>query len=356
MSGAVTVRSCPPGQIGRNNKTNKLSECTSRRPITLYKRAGQIASRLKRELQSRHYSTSTIKNYCLWVKRFILFHGTDRLHGMTEPEINEYLSHLAVKGKVTASTQNQALSALLFLFRHVFNRDIGDLGDVVRARKPRRLPVVLSRGEVKSVLQNLQGLHRFMVGMLYGTGMRLMECLRLRVQDIDFAYNQIVIRDGKGFKDRLTVFPRRLQVPMKRHMKRVKTIHRRDLAKGFGQVELPYALAKKYPEAPYDWKWQFVFPQGKRWINTRTGEQGRHHLDESILQKAVKTAVRRTGIIKRASCHTFRHSFATHLLESGYDIRTVQELLGHRSIKTTMIYTHVLNRGGKGIRSPVDIL
>ena len=356
MRGAVAEGSYHRERTDNSDTTIKLADYTSRRQAALYKSAGQLASRLKNELRSRHYSASTVKNYCLWVKRFILFYGTDRVHEMAEPEINEYLSYLAIKEKVTASTQNQALSALLFLFRRVFKREIGDLGKVIRARKPRRLPVVLSRGEVKLVLKNLDGLHRFMAGMLYGTGMRLMECLRLRVQDIDFAYNQVQIRDGKGFKDRLSVLPSRLQTPLKQHLKRVSKLHRQDLAEGFGRVDLPYALAKKYPQAPYEWKWQFVFPQGKRWINPCSGEQGRHHLNESALQKAVKTAARRAGITKRASCHTFRHSFATHLLESGYDIRTVQELLGHRSLKTTMVYTHVLNRGGKGIKSPVDML
>lgn len=267
-----------------------------------------------------------------------------------------FLPHLAVKSKVSASTQNQALSALLFLYRHVLGQDIGSLGEVVRARKPRRLPVVLSRDEVKAVLSHLSGAEWLMVSLMYGAGLRLMECLRLRVQDVDSARNEITVRDGKGSKDRLTMLPGSLREPLACHLEKVRQIHQRDLANGYGRVLLPDALERKYPKAATDWRWQWVFPQERRWRNARTGEQGRHHVDESIVQRTVKEAVARAGLTKRASCHTFRHSFATHLLESGYDIRTVQELLGHSDVKTTMIYTHVLNQGPRGVRSPVDEL
>jgi integron integrase len=273
---------------------------------------------------------------------------------MAEPEINAYLTHLAVKEKVSASTQNQALSALLFLYRHVLDREIGDLGEMIRARKPRHIPVVMTRDEVKSVLANLAGDKWLMASLMYGCGMRLMECLRLRIQDIDFARNEILIRDGKGAKDRITMLPESLKTPLQDHLKKVKGVHERDLADGWGRVQMPTALDRKYPNAPKDWRWQWVFPQENRWINSQTREQGRHHVDESLVQKAVSAAVAKAGLTKRATCHTFRHSFATHLLEGGYDIRTVQELLGHNDVKTTMIYTHVLNRGPAGVRSPVD--
>ncbi len=263
-------------------------------------------------------------------------------------------THLAVKEKVSASTQNQALSALLFLYRHVIGREVGDLGEVIRARKPTRLPVVMTREEVKAVLANLTGDKRLMASLMYGAGLRLMESLRLRVQDIDFSCNEILVRDGKGSKDRITMLPDSLKAPLQDHFKKVKATHEKDLADGWGRVQMPTALDRKYPNAPAEWRWQWVFPQENRWTNPKTKEQGRHHIDESLVQKAVRDAVAKAGLTKRATCHTFRHSFATHLLEGGYDIRTVQELLGHSDVKTTMIYTHVLNRGPAGVRSPVD--
>lgn len=275
---------------------------------------------------------------------------------MAEPEINAFLTHLAVKKSVSASTQNQALSALLFLYRHVIGRSVGDLGEIVRARKPSRLPVVMSREEVKAVLENLSGDKWLLTSLLYGTGMRLMECLCLRVQEIDFSRNEILVRNGKGAKDRVTMLPDSLKTPLQVHLKQVKAIHERDLAQGWGRVVMPDALDRKYPNAPKEWRWQWVFPQENRWVNLQTGQQGRHHTDESLIQRAVRDAVIKTGFAKRITCHTFRHSFATHLLESGYDIRTVQELLGHSDVRTTMIYTHVLNRGPSGVRSPVDKL
>lgn len=309
---------------------------------------------MRKALRSRHYSRRTEQTYRQWVKRFIYFHNVRHPAEMAEPEINAFLTHLAVKEKVSASTQNQALSALLFLYRHVIGREVGDLGEVIRARKPTRLPVVMTREEVKAVLANLSGDKWLMASLMYGAGLRLMECLRLRAQDIDFLRNEILVRDGKGAKDRITMLPESLKGPLQHHLKKVKTIHERDLADGWGSVQLPMALDRKYPNAPKEWRWQWVFPQENRWKNQKTGEEGRHHVDESLVQKAVREAVMKAGLTKRASCHTFRHSFATHLLESGYDIRTVQELLGHNDVKTTMIYTHVLNRGPSGVRSPVD--
>ena len=275
---------------------------------------------------------------------------------MAEPEINAFLTHLAVKENVSASTQNQALSALLFLYRHGIGREVGDLGNVVRARKPMRLPVVMTRDEVKTVLAQLSGDKWLMASLMYGAGLRLMECLRLRVQDIDFARNEILIRDGKGAKDRITMLPETLKAPLREHLKRVKAIHDRDLAENWGRVQMPDALDRKYPNAPADWRWQWVFPQENRWKNTKTGEEGRHHVHETILQRAVKEAVRKAEVIKNVGCHSFRHAFATHLLEAGYDIRTIQDLLGHKDVSTTMIYTHVLNKGGHGVRSSVDRL
>jgi integron integrase len=283
-----------------------------------------------------------------WWKR----HPTE----MAEVEINAFLTHLAVEERVSASAQNQALSAVLFLYRYVLDRQIGEAGEIVRARKPRRLPVVMTRDEVRLVLDQLDGQNKLMASVVYGTGMRLMETLRLRVQDIDFARHGLVVRDGKGSQDRVTMLPATLVVDLKRHLRSVKAVHERDLRDGWGQVVLPNALLRKYPNAAREWSWQWVFPQATRWRNHQTGEQGRHHMDPSILQKAVRKAVRQAGLTKSASCHTFRHSFATHLLADGYDIRTVQELLGHKDVRTTIIYTHVLNRGGRGVRSPFDAL
>jgi len=316
----------------------------------------KLLDRLREALRSRHYSRRTEQAYCHWVRRFIFFHKLRHPADMAEPEINTFLTHLAVKEKVSASTQNQALSALLFLYRHVLGRPIGDLGEVIRARKPKRLPVVLTREEVKAILGSLTSDKWLMASLMYGSGLRLMECLRLRIQDIDFARNEIIVRDGKGAKDRRTMLPESLKRPLEEHLRNVRAIHQLDLADGWGRVQMPEALDRKYPNAPVDWRWQWVFPQENRWKNSRTGEEGRHHAHETILQRAVAAAVQRAGIAKHAGCHTLRHSFATHLLEAGYDIRTIQELLGHNDFNTTMIYTHVLNKGGKGVRSPADDL
>jgi integron integrase len=314
----------------------------------------KLLDQLREALRSRHYSRRTEQTYCHWVKRYIFFHNVRHPAEMAEPEINQFLTHLAVKENVSASTQNQALSSLLFLYRYVLDREIGKLGEVIRARKASRVPVVLTREEVKAVLNHLTGDKWLMASLMYGSGLRLMECLRLRIQDMDFGRSEITIRDGKGGKDRITMLPASLKSTLQNHLQKVKKIHEKDVADGWGKVELPNALARKYVNAPSDWRWQWVFPQEKRWKNVKIGEEGRHHTDESLVQKAVKDAVTKAGLIKRATCHTFRHSFATHLLEGGYDIRTVQELLGHKDVKTTMIYTHVLNRGPTGVRSPID--
>ena len=311
-------------------------------------------TQLREALRARHYSRKTEKAYCHWVVQFVRFHRDRQTKEMAEKEINQFLTHLALKGKVSASTQNQALAALLFLYRHVMGREVGELGEVVRAKKPERLPVVMTREEVKAVLGNLSDDKWLIASIMYGAGLRLMECLRLRVQDVDCSRCEILVRDGKGGKDRITMLPESLKRPLQDHLREVQAVHQRDVAEGWGRVGLPNALARKYPNAPKDWRWQWVFPQGHRWINAKTGEQGRHHLDESLVQKAVRHAVGEAGLTKRATCHTFRHSFATHLLENGYDIRTVQELMGHRDVKTTMIYTHVLHRGPGAVRSPLD--
>jgi integron integrase len=319
-------------------------------------RPAKLMDHVHEAFRVRHYSRHTEESYCRWIVRYIRFHGVRHPAEMGEREINAFLTDLAVHGKVSASTQNQALAALLFLYRNVIGRDIGDLGEVIRARSPARLPVVMTRDEVKAVLAHLSCDRWLMVSLMYGTGLRLMECLRLRVQDIDFGGNEIVVRDGKGAKDRVTMLPARLRGPLQEQLAMVRTVHERDLADGWGRVLLPAALDRKYPNAPADWRWQWVFPQERRWVNPETREQGRHHVDPSLVQRAVNDAVSAAGLTKRATCHTFRHSFATHLLEAGYDIRTVQELLGHHDVKTTMIYTHVLNRGPSGVRSPVDAL
>jgi len=316
----------------------------------------KLLDRLREAIRSRHYSRRTEQTYCSWVKRFIYFHNLRHPEEMAEPEINAFLTHLAVKERVSASTQNQALSALLFLYRHVLEREIGDLGEVIRARKPKRIPVVMTHEEVKAVLDQLTGDKWLMASLMYGAGLRLMECLRLRVQDIDFSRYEITVRDGKGGKDRITMLPESLAKPLQDHLQKVKVTHEKDLAEGWGRVQMPMALDRKYPNAPTDWHWQWVFPQEKRWKNVKTGEEGRHHLHETILQRAVKDAVRKAGVIKHVGCHTFRHSFAIHLLEAGYDIRTIQELLGHKDVSTTMIYAHVLSKGGRGVRSPIDAL
>jgi integron integrase len=274
---------------------------------------------------------------------------------MGSAEVNAFLTHLAVEEQVSASTQNQALAALLFLYRDLLERNL-ELEGVVRARTRQRLPVVLSETEVRAVRQRLEGDAALVVGLLYGSGLRLMEALRLRVKDLDFQRRELTVRDGKGGKDRLTLLPQSLDIDLQNHLLKVRHLHQNDLASGWGRVLMPYALARKYPNANREWGWQWVFPQQNRWCDKKSGAQGRHHIDPSVVQKAVKRAMADARVSKAASCHTFRHSFATHLLERGQDIRTIQELLGHKDVSTTMIYTHVLNRGPLGVHSPADFV
>jgi len=304
----------------------------------------------------KHYSLRTEEAYVRWIREYILFNGKQHPKELSEQHASQFLSHLAVTRDVAASTQNQALAALLFLYREVLQQPLPWLDNLTRAKKPERLPLVFTREEVRLVLANLRGVNWIMACLLYGSGLRLLECLRLRVKDIDFGYHQITVRDGKGSKDRVTVLPSRLEVPLQEHLRTVKAIHEKDLRDGFGRVHLPFALKVKSPGAAAEWGWQYVFPASKRSVDPRTRETRRHHLAETALQHALKKAIHQAGIAKPGSCHTLRHSFATHLLESGADIRTIQELLGHKDVKTTMIYTHVLNRGGQGICSPMDWL
>lgn len=302
----------------------------------------------------RHYSRRTEEAYVHWVRRYIDFHDRRHPRELAEDEVNRFLTHLAVKEHVAASTQNQALSAILFLYQHVLGQPLDRIEGVVRARRPKRLPVVMTIDEVSRVLAHLTGDKWLIAMLLYGGGLRLLESLRLRVKDLDFERGEITVREGKGDKDRVTTMPRAVAPTLQKHLEQVKTIQQQDVADGYGCVELPHALARKYPNANQEWCWQFVFPQERRWRNPKTGQQGRHHIDESLFSRSLKAAVREAGLTKRVTSHTFRHSFATHLLADGYDIRTVQELLGHKDVRTTMIYTHVLNRGGRGVRSPAD--
>jgi integron integrase len=316
----------------------------------------KLLDQVREAIRMRHYSVRTEEAYVGWIKRFILFHGKRHPLEMGEDEIRQFLSALAVHGQVSASTQNQALCALVFLYRHVLGQSLGWLDDIARAKRPQRLPVVLTKPEVKALLGALEGVHWIMASLLYGAGLRLLECLRLRVKDIDFGSHQIVLREGKGNKDRRTILPAAVHELLTAHLEQVRQRHQHDLAQGFGRVFVPNALQRKYPHASREWGWQWVFPSSQISLDPRSGEHRRHHLHESVLQRAVKEAARNIGLTKPASCHTLRHSFATHLLEDGYDIRTIQELLGHQDVKTTMIYTHVLNRGGQGVYNPMDRL
>jgi integron integrase len=314
----------------------------------------KLLEQVRHIIRIKHYSIRTEQAYLQWIKQYILFHNKRHPSELSEPDVSSFLSHLAVGRSVAASTQNQALSAIVFLYKQVLNKPLDWLDDLERAKRPAKLPVVLSRAEVRAVLAQLDGSKWLMASLLYGSGLRLMECLRLRVKDVDFGYSQIIVRDGKGGKDRATILPDILKPPLNSHLDKVKTLHENDLRLGFGRVYLPYALEKKYPNADHQWCWQFVFPTSRLSVDPRSGKLQRHHIAEDVLQRAVSSAIRQAGISKPASCHTFRHSFATHLLEDGYDIRTVQELLGHSDVRTTMIYTHVLNKGGKGVRSPLE--
>jgi integron integrase len=315
-----------------------------------------LLDQVRTAIRLRHYSLRTEDTYVHWIKRFIVFHGQRHPAEMGEAEIGQFLSALAVDLHVSASTQNQALNAVLFLYRHVLDLNPGWIDNLVRAKRPQRLPVVLQKHEVKALLDGLEGVYWLMGHLLYGAGLRLMECLRLRVKDIDFSANHILVQEGKGNKDRVTMLPSLVKTPLAAHLTRVRELHQRDLAHGLGSVYLPHALARKYPTAPTAWGWQWVFPAKQISQDPRSGVYRRHHLHENVLQRAVRDAARQAGLIKPVGPHTLRHSFATHLLEAGYDIRTIQELLGHSDVSTTMIYTHVLNRGGKGVTSPSDRL
>lgn len=317
-------------------------------------RPPRLLDEVRRVLRVKHYSLRTERVYVDWIRRYILASGKHHPRDMGASEIERFLSGLAVVERVSASTQNQALSALLFLYREVLNIDLPWLANVTRAKRPRRVPVVLSRDEVVRMLAALDGRPRLLASLLYGTGMRLMEGLRLRVKDLDFERVEIKVRDGKGGKDRHTVLPLTLIEPLRREVERARSLHQMDLRDGFGEVWLPFALARKYPTAPREFGWQYVFPASRRSRDPRDGHERRHHFDDAILSRALKKACRKAGIVKPVSAHTLRHSFATHLLETGSDIRTVQELLGHKDVKTTQIYTHVLNRGGRGVLSPLD--
>lgn len=314
----------------------------------------RLLDQVRDQIRLKHYSIRTERVYCEWIKRYVRFHNYRHPMEMGAPDVEAFLSDLAVRRDVSASTQNQALAALLFLYKQVLKQDLPWLGEVVRAKKPARLPVVLSISEVQQILGQLDGDVGLIARLLYGGGLRLMEGVRLRVKDVDFSRNEIIIRDGKGQKDRVTVMPTSLVSPLRQHIARVRAVHQCELAEGRGDVYLPDALARKYPGAPFEWAWQYIFPAAGLSVDPRSGSVRRHHLDEKRVQRAFKRAVKASGLAKLATPHTLRHSFATHLLESGQDIRTVQELLGHADVKTTMIYTHVLNRGGLAVLSPLD--
>ena len=313
-----------------------------------------LLRQVRNVLRTLHYSYRTEQQYIHWIRRYVRWSGMRHPRDLGSAELEAFLTHLAVDRRVSASTQNQALAALLFLYQKVLGMELPWLKDVVRARRPERLPTVLSRAEVKSVIGRLDGEFRLVAGLLYGCGLRLRECLSLRVKDVHFEYCQVVVRDAKGARDRVTVLPGSMVDPLRTHLARVRERHERAMAGGYGGVELPEALERKYPNAPYEWGWQYVFPAASPSRDPRSGAWRRHHLYPDTVQRHVRAAVRAAGIVRPASCHTFRHCFATHLLERGYDIRTVQELLGHKDVKTTQIYTHVMRKGANAVQSPLD--
>ena len=352
--------------MGYRNKKHKLQRTAPPRRDSLEPEAGvepeeleesapkpRLLDRVRQAIRTRHYNSRTEKAYVHWTKRFIFFHDKRHPDTMGEPEIAAFLTHLANRAKVSASTQNQALCAVLFLYRHVLRRELDEM-EFVRAKRPKKLPLVLSRREVDAVFQYMEGTKGLMANLMYGSGVRLLECCRTRVKDVDLERRELTVRDGKGEKDRVTVLPETLLKPLANQIRRVRAQHQRDLRQGAGFVELPYALARKYPNAAREWGWQWVFPATRHYTHRESGQRRRHFLHESAVQRAVRQAVLASGIAKPASSHTFRHSFANHLLEDGYDVRTIQELLGHADLATTMIYCHVLNRGGRGVRSPLD--
>ncbi len=326
-----------------------MNQITEHPPV---QKKPKLLDHVRHVLRTKHYSMKTEEAYIHWIKKYIFFHHKRHPKEMGEKEINQFITHLAVNEKVSASTQNQALCAIVFLYKQVLQIELGDLGNITWAKKREREPVVFTKKEAKAVINQLSGTNWIMANLLYGAGLRLTECLQLRVKDIDFEYNQITVRDSKGNKDRITVLPQIIKKPLQEHLKTVKKLHEKDLKDGYGSVYLPYALERKYPNAAKEWGWQYVFPATQISKCPRTGIHRRHHIYETVLQKTVKHAIRKAGITKHASCHTFRHSFATHLLQDGLDIRTVQELLGHKDVKTTEIYTHVIK--GLGVTSPAD--
>jgi len=323
-------------------------------PLEIHTIHQGLFDKLRTEIRVRHYSIRTEHVYEQWVRRFLHFHKGKPVETFSARDIKSYLDYLATKREVAAGTQNQALNALVFLFKHALERELGDIGDFTRSKRPKRLPVVLTRDEINHLLNSLSGVFALMAGLLYGSGLRLMECVRLRIKDIDFAQSQIIIRDGKGKKDRVTMLPEKYQAPLKEHLKQVKELYEKDLTEGLGEAYIWPALSRKYPSAGREWIWQYVFPSDNLSVDPRSRKVRRHHKHESGLQKSVKEAARNIDLTKKVNCHALRHSFATHLIESGYDIRTVQELLGHADVSTTMIYTHVLNKPGLAVRSPVD--
>lgn len=314
----------------------------------------KLLDQVRDALRVKHYAYRTEESYIQWIRRYILFHDKRHPKDMAEAEVEAFLTHLAVDENVAASTQNQALSALLFLYRYVLQQPLSASVDAVRARQSKYLPTVLTTVEVQRILQHLEGTHQLLAKLLYGSGLRVKEGLRLRVKDLDFAQSQMIVRDAKGNHDRITMLPQSICEQLQAYLVQVKQTYHDDLALGYGAVYLPFALARKYPNAERQWIWQYVFPAKQRTVDPSSGETRRHHLDDGALGRSLKLAARQAQIDKKVSCHTLRHSFATHLLQNGYDIRTVQELLGHKDVKTTMIYTHVLNRGGRGVRSPLD--
>jgi integron integrase len=316
----------------------------------------KLIDQVRHYLRVRHYAIKTEKTYVAWIKRYIYYHGKRHPKDMGVREIEAFLTHLAVNLNVAASTQNQAFNALLFLYKHILRREIKEPINAFRAKRPTLVPTVMTTDETGRLLSAMQGTQQLMAKLIYGSGLRLMECVRLRVKDLDFGLSHVVVRNGKGFKDRVTILPENLQTLMKTQLEYARRLHENDLNKGFGTVHLPYALARKYPNAQKEWIWKFVFPSRTLSIDPRSGKKQRHHLHESSVQKAVRKAAKTVGILKHVTCHTLRHSFATHLLQQGYDIRTIQDLLGHKDVSTTMIYTHVIKKGGMAVRSPVDSL
>ena len=319
----------------------------------------KILDEVRRVLRLRHYSIHTERTYCEWIKRFILFHGfrqREELFTDSEKKIEAYLSHLAIEGKVAHATQNQAMNALVFLYRKVLKQELTAEIDAIRASRRKKVPVVLTQQEVAAVIPIINGVAQLITQLLYGSGLRISEALRLRVHDIDFGYKQVTVRSGKGDKDRITTFPQLIVPLIQSQLRKVKVLHEQDLLAGFGEVYLPYALERKYPNAAAEWGWQYVFPSRNLSVDPRSGKKRRHHIDPSVVNRAIKSAVKKMGITKKVSAHTFRHSFATHLLQGGTDIRTIQALLGHNDVSTTMIYTHILQQGGLGVESPLDQL